>query len=76
MTETTRIEKCCYNLSNLTNQRIYQEMVSRNKLFKRKDYRLRRTSSLQFLPVLFSCSRFLNPRGPDYLGARNRLANY
>ena len=31
---------------------------------------------LHFLPVLFSCSRFLNHRGPDYLGARNRLANY
>ena len=27
----------------------------------------------QFPPVLFSCSRFLNPRGPDYLGAWNRL---
>ena len=24
-------------------------------------------------PVLFSCSRFLNPRGPDYLGAWTRL---
>ena len=27
----------------------------------------------QFPPVLFSCSRFLNPRGPDYLGAWTRL---
>ena len=27
----------------------------------------------QFPPVLFSFSRFLNPRGLDYLGARTRL---
>ena len=29
--------------------------------------------SPQFPPALFSCSRFLNPHGPDYLGAWNRL---
>ena len=33
-----------------------------------------RPSSPPFPPVIFPCSRFLNPRGPDYLGAWNRVA--
>ena len=33
-----------------------------------------RPSSSPFPPVIFPCSRFLNPRGPNYLGAWNRVA--
>ena len=33
-TGTTRVWECWYNLSNLTNQRLYQELVYRNGSFK------------------------------------------
>ena len=33
-----------------------------------------RPSSPPFPPVIFPCSRFLNLRGPNYLGAWNRVA--
>ena len=44
--------ECWYNLSNLTNQRVYQELVYRNGSFKRNDDRLRRPFSSQFPPIL------------------------
>ena len=64
--------ECWYNLSNLTNQRVYQELVYRNGSFKE----MITGSAAPALPVsshfifLFALSQF---SGPDYLGAWNRL---
>ena len=49
-----------YNLSNLTNQRVYHELVYRNGSFKEMI-----TGSPQFPPVLFSCLRFFNSADPN-----------
>ena len=55
--------ECWYNLSNLTNQRVYQELVYRNRSFKEMI-----TGSAALLCLvssrLFSSSRFLNSAGP------------
>ena len=57
--------ECWYNLSNLTNQRVYQELVYRDGTGRLKnDYRLHRPRSPQFPPVLFWCSHFLNSADP------------
>ena len=45
--------ECWYNLSNLTNQRVYQERV-----VYRNDYRLRRPCSPQYLPFYFRLRAF------------------
>ena len=53
--------ECWYNLSNLTNQSVYQELLYQNGLFKEVIVG-RRPSSPQFPPIL--CSSFLN--SPDW----------
>ena len=57
-------------------QRVYQELVYRKKPFQEMSkglaaLTLASQTPSPLLPVLFS--RFLNPRGPNYLGAWNRL---
>ena len=64
--------ECWYNLSNLTNQRVYQELVYRNGTFKKwlqaPPPALSPVSS-RFI-LVFALSQF---GGPDNLGAWNRL---
>ena len=45
--------ECWYNLSNLTNQRVYQELVHRNGLFKEMITGPAAPSLLSFLPFYF-----------------------
>ena len=64
--------ECWYNLSNLTNQRVYQELVYRNRSFKEMitgSAALLCLVSSRFIFV-FSLSQF---SWPNYLGAWNRL---
>ena len=57
--------ECWYNLSNLTNQRVYQELVYRNGSFKEMITGSAAPScSPQFPSVLFSCLCFLNSADP------------
>ena len=62
--------ECWYNLSNLTNKRVHQGLVYRNKLFKEMitgSTALSLPSFLLFLfcfVLFFSCLRFLNSADP------------
>ena len=65
--------ECWYNLSNLTNQRVYQELVYRNGSFKEMITGSAAPSLPSFLPFYFRLRAFSIQR-PNYLGAWNRLA--
>ena len=72
VTETICIEKCQHNQSNLTNQRVYQELVYRNKPFKKMITGSATLPLPSFLPFYFHVHVF-STRRPDYLRAWNRL---
>ena len=66
--------ECWYNLSNLTNQRVYQELVYRNGSFKEMITGSAASSPLSLISSRFTFVFVLSQFSrPNYLGAWDRL---